>query len=80
MRAETADRWRSDIVAEAQTQSKAMRALIHGCQVALTRCPSLPGVQLTDVFTLGDRLCRHESLQSSKWCVVTLKSTRAVTA
>lgn len=62
------------IVAEAQMQSKAMQALIHGCHVALTCHPTLPGLQLTDVFTLGNSLCRHDSLQSCKWYTVTPKS------
>ena len=64
-----------DIVVEARMQSKAIQALIHGCQVALTWHQTLLGLQLTDVFTLGNSQCRHDSLQSSKWHTVTLKST-----
>lgn len=69
-----ADQWRSDAAPGTRMQSKATQALIHACQVALTCCPSLFGEQLTDVFTLGKRLHRHESLQSSKWFTMTLKS------
>lgn len=47
----------SNAVAAAQMQSKAMDALIHGCQVALTCCPTLPGLQSTNVFTLGNKRC-----------------------
>lgn len=71
-----ADQWCSDAAPGTWMQSKATQALIHACQVALTCCPSLFGVQLTDVFTLGKRLHHHESLQSSKWFTMTLKSAR----
>lgn len=35
----------------AQMQSKAMQALIHGCHFAFTCCQTLPGSQMTVVFT-----------------------------
>lgn len=69
-----ADQWHSDAAAGTWTQSKATQALVHACQVVLACCPSLFGVPLTDVFTLGKRLHCHESLQSSKWFTMTLKS------